>query len=181
MENPNGTKLAVAVLVGFALSTGSCADRPATAPPSEASSSLKSTALAAHAKSEAGAASTLEGDIGPGAHYVISVPDGWNGDLVAYAHGYTAPVFPVGIPPGEEPLVEGLRAIALQGGFAFAYSSYSQTGLGVRDAALRTEQLTNLFTSLVERPAGPSWSEPRSEVWPRSSSSKPVRIGMRDS
>ena len=151
MENRSGTKLAIAVLVGFALSTGSCADRPATAPPSAASSSLK--ALATHARSGAGAPSTLEGDIGPGAHYVISVPDGWNGDLVAYAHGYTAPIFPVGIPPGEEPLVEGLRAIALQGGFAFAYSSYSQTGLGLRDAALRTEQLTNLFTSLVERPA----------------------------
>jgi pimeloyl-ACP methyl ester carboxylesterase len=77
------------------------------------------------------------------------VPETWNGDLVLYAHGYTAPIFPVGVPPGEGVLVDGLRAIALQGGFAFAYSSYSQTGLGLKDAALRTSQLANLFSSLV--------------------------------
>jgi pimeloyl-ACP methyl ester carboxylesterase len=152
MVNTIGNRLGIAALMSFALATGSCADRPPTAPDTAATSSspMKSGALAARAMSVG--ASTLEGDIGPGAHYVISTPDGWNGDLVLYAHGYTAPIFPVGIPPGEEVLVEGLRTIALQSGMAFAYSSYSQTGLGLRDAALRTEQLGNVFTSLVGEP-----------------------------
>jgi pimeloyl-ACP methyl ester carboxylesterase len=139
-----------ALLVPALLLMVSCTRRPTLAPESQASHTISGKLSASTAR--AAAQTTLEGDIGPGAHYVISVPETWNGDLVLYAHGYTAPIFAVGIPPGEEILVEGLRSIALQGGFAFAYSSYSQTGLGLKDATLRTGQLANLFTSLVAAP-----------------------------
>ncbi|TMQ54139.1 MAG: hypothetical protein E6K74_07135 [Candidatus Eisenbacteria bacterium] len=148
MKTPSKAHLGIALLVGLTLSTGSCARRSPVAPDATRVRSTGSVPLNATARRVNGGA-TFEGDIGPGAHYVISVPETWNGDLVLYAHGYTAPIFPVGIPPGEEPLVEGLRTIALQGGFAFAYSSYSQTGLGLQDAAQRTAQLSNLFASLV--------------------------------
>ena len=148
MKTPSKAHLGIALLVGLTLSTGSCARRSPVAPDATRVTSTGLVPLSATARRVTGGA-TFEGDIGPGAHYVISVPETWNGDLVLYAHGYTAPIFPVGIPPGEEPLVEGLRTIALQGGFAFAYSSYSQTGLGLQDAAQRTAQLSNLFVSLV--------------------------------
>src|SRR5206468_2257762 len=42
------------------------------------------------------------GEIGPGALYTIDVPESWNGDLVVYAHGYTLPQLPVGIPSGPD-------------------------------------------------------------------------------
>jgi pimeloyl-ACP methyl ester carboxylesterase len=154
MKTPNKSRLAIALLVGLALVICSCSRRSTLAP--DASSSSSATSASASARLSAGAprpsAETFEGDIGPGARYVISVPEIWNGDLVLYAHGYTAPIFPVGLPPGEEVLVEGLRAVALQGGFAFAYSSYSQTGLGLKDATQRTSQLANLFDTLVGEP-----------------------------
>jgi pimeloyl-ACP methyl ester carboxylesterase len=151
MKTPSKAHLGIALLVGLTLSTGSCARRSPVAPDATRVATTGSVPLSAAARRVSGGA-TFEGDIGPGAHYVISVPEKWNGDLVLYAHGYTAPIFPVGIPPGEEPLVEGLRTIALQGGFAFGYSSYSQTGLGLQDAAQRTAQLSSLFGSLVGTP-----------------------------
>jgi pimeloyl-ACP methyl ester carboxylesterase len=139
----------IAVCIGVLLSSSSCSKQSLTAP-GLTSAGAQREALAAARRIEPG--TTLEGDIGPGAHYVVSMPSVWNGDLVLYAHGFTAPIFPVGIPPGEEPLVEGLRQLALQGGFAFAYSSYSQTGLGLRDAAQRTQQLEELFVSVARQP-----------------------------
>ena len=156
MKRPSVVRLSpVLILLGIALLTCSCARHAPTAPDNalsaQSAASSASASLSAHA-ARVTAGGTLEGDIGPGAHYVISVPETWNGDLVLYAHGYTAPIFPVGVPPGEEVLVEGMRTIASQGGFAFAYSNYSQTGLGLKDAALRTDQLANLFGSLVGKP-----------------------------
>ena len=151
MKPIHTVRLPLMLLVCLALSTTSCARRSPMAPDSTRATSTASAHLGASAP-KVNAETTLEGDIGPGAHYVISVPENWNGDLVLYAHGYTAPIFPVGLPPGEEVLVEGLRTIALQTGFAFAYSSYSQTGLGLRDAAQRTDQLANVFASRVGEP-----------------------------
>jgi pimeloyl-ACP methyl ester carboxylesterase len=139
----------IAVCIGVLLSSSSCSKQSPTAP-GLTSAGAQRQALAAARRMEPG--TTLEGDIGPGAHYVVSMPSVWNGDLVLYAHGFTAPIFPVGIPPGEEPLVEGLRQLALQQGFAFAYSSYSETGLGLRDAAQRTQQLEELFVSVAGQP-----------------------------
>ena len=151
MKPIHAVRLPLMLLVCLALSTASCARRSPMAPDATGAASAASARLGASAP-KVNAEATIEGDIGPGAHYVISVPENWNGDLVLYAHGYTAPIFPVGLPPGEEVLVEGLRTIALQTSFAFAYSSYSQTGLGLRDAAQRTDQLANLFTSQVGKP-----------------------------
>jgi len=152
MKTSIAVRISLAVLVAFTLSSISCAKHSPVGPDAWRASSNAPERLSARAPA-ATAEKTLEGDIGPGAHYVISVPGTWNGDLVLYAHGYTAPVFPVGLPPGEEVLVDGLRALALQGGFAFAYSSYSQTGLGLKDAAQRTSQLANIFSDLVGEPS----------------------------
>jgi pimeloyl-ACP methyl ester carboxylesterase len=141
----------IITLLVFSLAclTSSCGRQQPTAPTTRLTTALRGSSTI---PSRVAAEGTLEGDIGPGAHYVISTPEAWNGDLVLYAHGYTAPLFMLGIPPGEEVLVEGVRTLALQSGFAFAYSSYSQTGLGVKDAMQRTDQLLGIFNSRVGRP-----------------------------
>jgi hypothetical protein len=65
--------------------------------------------------STVGAASQIEGEIGPGARYAIHRPEAWNGSLVLYVHGYVAPGQPVALPTGE---VAGLRDFLLAQGFA---------------------------------------------------------------
>ena len=83
------------------------------------------------------------GVLGPGAIYEIHVPPGWeNGRLVLYVHGYVSPYEQPGLP---EDLDETVLAGLLQGGFAVAYSSFSETGWAVRDGAIRSRQLLGYF------------------------------------
>jgi pimeloyl-ACP methyl ester carboxylesterase len=79
------------------------------------------------------------------------VPENWNGDLVLYAHGYTATLFPLGPPPTESP--DSLRDLVLARHCAFGFSTYSQNGYAVKDGATRTQQLLELFTSKYGAPA----------------------------
>lgn len=90
------------------------------------------------------------GVTGPGSSYALFVPDGWNGELVVYAHGYVQPFLPVSFPDDE---FAGLRDWLLVNGFAVAYSSYSHTGYAVKDGALRTHQLNGLFAETFGEPA----------------------------
>jgi pimeloyl-ACP methyl ester carboxylesterase len=94
--------------------------------------------------------SSVSGEIGPGSSYFLHVPEGWNGDLVLYVHGYTAPPFPLGPPPTEP--VDALRDQLLARGFAFGYSTFSENGYALRDAVQRTQQLQGLFASRFEPP-----------------------------
>ncbi|MEX0782965.1 MAG: hypothetical protein WD557_09965 [Dehalococcoidia bacterium] len=56
--------------------------------------------------------------------YRMEVPDDWNGELVLWAHGYRG--------PGTEVYVDNLpgalRRAVIEGGFAWAASSYSENG-----------------------------------------------------
>jgi pimeloyl-ACP methyl ester carboxylesterase len=91
---------------------------------------------------------SLEGDIGPGSHYCISVPENWNGDLVLYAHGYVPPVAP--LLTCEQ--LEGSAAPLVAAGYAVALSSYSENGFAIEDAVTRTKQLRGIFKSKVGKP-----------------------------
>jgi hypothetical protein len=63
----------------------------------------------------------VRGSIGPGALYELAIPANGNGDLVLYAHGYSACERP-NLPYGDVgPLRDGLLAL----GYGVAYSSYS--------------------------------------------------------
>ena len=90
----------------------------------------------------------VEGSIGPGSIYGIDLPASWNGDLVVYAHGYVPPFLPVMLPTEGA----GLRQRLLGEGYALAYSSYSENGFDVRDAAQRTAQLSSIFASRFQKP-----------------------------
>jgi len=89
----------------------------------------------------------VQGEIGPGALYALSIPANWNGDLVVYAHGYFLPEDPVAL-PSITPLRNGLLAL----GYGVAYSSYSENGFAIRDGVLRTRQLRGLFASHFGQP-----------------------------
>ena len=97
------------------------------------------------AGSTAASVQVVEGEIGPGAHYALFVPDDWNGDLALYAHGFRDPAEPIDLPTADQ--IEALRDRLLEEGFAVAYSSYSENGLAVKDGGQRTQQLRGIFVS----------------------------------
>ncbi len=84
-----------------------------------------------------------------GAAYVIEVPPSWNGELVMWAHGYRGNgnnVLSVD-PPGY-----GLRQHLLDGGFAWAASSYDANGYDVGSGVGSTRDLVSKFRRLVGDP-----------------------------
>ena len=96
-------------------------------------------------------ATAVEGTTGPGSLYGIYVPQNWNGDVVYFMHGILPPFAPVTLPQGTDwdsfVLVrDQLGAL----GFAIAYSSYSENGLALKDAAQRTHQLRGLVASVIK-------------------------------
>lgn len=84
-----------------------------------------------------------------GAQYALFVPEGWNGRLVLYAHGFIDPEAPIALPdvaPADvAPWVVELRDTLLAEGYAVAYSSYAENGWAVKDGAARTHELRELF------------------------------------
>jgi pimeloyl-ACP methyl ester carboxylesterase len=85
---------------------------------------------------------TYDGELA-GALWVAQVPDDWNGDLVAWAHGYRGegPALYVDPPPAREWLLEE--------GYAWVASSYRRNsydpGIGVIDTMKATKHVQNLL------------------------------------
>jgi hypothetical protein len=63
--------------------------------------------------------------------YALLVPDEWNGTLVLYAHGFIDSEASLQLPINDS--VEAVRDRIVADGFAFAYSSYRENGLAVKD------------------------------------------------
>ncbi len=66
-----------------------------------------------------------------GALYQVCVPDSWNGDLVVYAHGYSATTEPVGLT--DETFPDGTSIAGVVNGLGYAYgtTSYRTNGLAI--------------------------------------------------
>lgn len=96
-------------------------------------------------------ASVVTGETGPGSSYALYMPRQWNGMAVFYAHGIRDVLDPVGLQDqdGYSAIREQLGAL----GFAIAYSSFSENGFAVEDAARRTHQLRGLFASRFGQPS----------------------------
>ena len=96
-------------------------------------------------------ARAVTGETGPGSLYAIYVPVAWNGSVVYVVHGFLPPSEPVVLP--EDPTDWDGFTVARDQlgalGFAVAYSSFSENGLAVRDAAQRTHQLRGLVASTL--------------------------------
>ena len=89
----------------------------------------------------------VEGETGPGSLYALYIPENWNGEAIYYVHGIRPPVPYASISLNDQDNFFEVRD-ALGGlGYAFAYSSFSENGLAVKDGAQRTHQLRGLLTS----------------------------------
>jgi alpha-beta hydrolase superfamily lysophospholipase len=127
------------------------------------------TLLLALALPAAAADPTVDGTTGEGARYGIWMPERWNGELVLYAHGFRNPRCPIGVPTtaasaclvsgvdvgdsGTPSVAVALRDHLLARGYAFAASSYAETGFALKDGAERTHQLRGLFAARYGQPA----------------------------
>jgi len=91
-----------------------------------------------------------------GAQYALFLPDNWNGDLVVYVHGFIDPAAQVALPDAAPEdvawWVVELRDRLLQAGYGVAYSSFSENGWAVNDAAQRTRELRPLFSYYFHTP-----------------------------
>ncbi|RKX30571.1 MAG: hypothetical protein DRP71_14810 [Verrucomicrobia bacterium] len=98
---------------------------------------------------------TYEGVIGGANLYAIVVPDDWNGELVIYAHGFVDAGEPLVLP--EKDNAPEIRDQIVGMGFAWAYCSYRENGLAIKDGAWATRKLQNLFVSLVKAKPSYTW------------------------
>ena len=89
----------------------------------------------------------VEGEIGPGSLYALYVPRSWNGEIVYYAHGIRPPVPYAPISLADQDNFFAVRDALGELGYAFAYSSFSENGLAVKDGAQRTHQLRGIVNS----------------------------------
>jgi hypothetical protein len=86
------------------------------------------------------------GYTGPGSMYATYVPTQWNGDAIYFAHGIRAPQGPIELGDDQDNSAEARDALGALG-YAIAYSSFSENGLAVKDAAQRTHQLRALLSA----------------------------------
>jgi pimeloyl-ACP methyl ester carboxylesterase len=93
-------------------------------------------------------AKVIEGETGPGSLYALYIPAQWNGDAIYYAHGIRPPLAPITL-ADQDNFFQVRDALGAQG-YAFAYSSFSENGLSVKDGAQRTHQLRGLLSSQLE-------------------------------
>lgn len=136
-------------LVAALTSAGGCADNaplaPTQSPPAANSRTVTSSAITW--------ANQLTGVTADGAEYAIFVPNGWNGDVVFYAHGILPPLAPVSLPGSSDWDDAGAIRDALgQLGFAIAYSTYGENGYAIKDGIQRTHELRGIFISKIGRP-----------------------------
>lgn len=92
-----------------------------------------------------------------GAKYRICMPEAscYRGQLAVYAHGYQNPQEPVGIPEDQVTLPDGtsLPGLINQLGFGFVMSSYSKTGLAVKEGIADTADAVQIFKTQIGNPS----------------------------
>lgn len=129
-------------LTGILLAAISCTDQSPVAP------SLDPGVRTARVTTPASGpwAKVVEGETGPGSLYALYIPAHWNGDAIYYAHGIRPPLDPISLDNNQDNFFEVRDALGALG-YAFAYSSFSENGLAVKDGSQRTHQLRGLLGS----------------------------------
>ena len=129
------------LLAGILLAAISCTDQSPVSPsldPGVGTASVTTPTSGPWAR-------VVEGETGPGSLYALYIPAHWNGDAIYYAHGIRPPLAPITL-DDQDNFFEVRDALGAQG-YAFAYSSFSENGLAVKDGAQRTHQLRGLLSS----------------------------------
>jgi pimeloyl-ACP methyl ester carboxylesterase len=101
-------------------------------------------------------ARVVTGETGPGSLYALYIPTNWNGDAIYFAHGIRPPLDPITLDANNQDNFLEVRDELGRLGYAFAYSSFSENGLAVKDGAQRTHQLRAFLNS--ELPGKPEHS-----------------------
>jgi dienelactone hydrolase len=110
--------------------------------------------VAGAAGTAARAETTLTGTLG-GANYTIKVPDGWNGTLLVYAHGYRDKADHAGETDDRSSSASpspALDAALLAQGYALAGSSYADNGWSVKEGIHDTRLLASYFSGRFGHP-----------------------------
>ena len=134
------------MLVGISLAAISCTDRSPVAPAFDAEARTSKVTTPGTGPW----ARVVEGETGPGSLYALYIPTDWNGDAIYYAHGIRPPLDDITLNDQDNffQVRDALGAL----GYAFAYSSFSENGLAVKDGAQRTHQLRGLLNSELDAP-----------------------------
>ncbi len=77
---------------------------------------------------------------------------GWNGDLILYAHGYVAPRAPLDVQHLTLPDGADLPTLVQRAGFAFATTSFRRNGLAVLEGVEDLRELRSAFATGVAPP-----------------------------
>jgi hypothetical protein len=95
-------------------------------------------------------APTVEEGVLDGAPFRITIPAGWKGDLLLWAHGYS--MAPQGYRGFDKDLGVLVCPLAMQRGFACAQSAFSRQGFAVEEGVLETEALRRHFVATHGEP-----------------------------
>ena len=135
------------ILVGISLAAISCTDRSSPIAPAFDAGGRTSKVTT---PGTGPWARVVEGETGPGSLYALYIPTEWNGDAIYYAHGIRPPLDDITLNDQDNffQVRDALGAL----GYAFAYSSFSENGLAVKDGAQRTHQLRGLLNSELDAP-----------------------------
>jgi hypothetical protein len=136
------------LIVGAILTAASCTDQSPTAPSVTGLNASRVTTTPGTGPW----ARVVEGETGPGSLYALYIPANWNGDAVYYAHGIRPPEPYAPISLDDQDNFFAVRDALGALGYAFAYSSFSENGLAVKDGAQRTHQLRGLLASQLPSP-----------------------------
>ena len=129
------------LLAGISLAAISCTDQSPVSPlldPGVRTASVTTPGTGPWAR-------VVEGETGPGSLYALYIPTNWNGDAIYYAHGIRPPLAPITL-SDQDNFFEVRDALGALG-YAFAYSSFSENGLAIKDGAQRTHQLRAFLNS----------------------------------
>ena len=91
----------------------------------------------------------ITGTLPDGANYVMDFPANWNGTLLIYSHGYTAPGSDLTAYDAGD---GSTAAYLLNKGYALAGSSYSTTGWAVHEALPDQVSTLDVFESMFGTP-----------------------------
>ncbi len=107
---------------------------------------------AAQAPAVAGTEGCSRGVTPAGALWMIRIPSaGWDGDLLVWAHGYTAVNEPLDLQHLTLPDGTSIPQLVQQMGLAFAATSYRQNGLAILEGTDDVRDLVALFPSVAGR------------------------------
>jgi pimeloyl-ACP methyl ester carboxylesterase len=129
------------LLAGISLAAISCTDRSPVSPSLDVGARTATVTI----PTSGPWARIVEGETGPSSLYALHIPVQWNGDAIYYAHGIRPPQAPITL-DDQDNFFEVRDALGALG-YAFAYSSFSENGLAVKDGAQRTHQLRGLLGS----------------------------------